>query len=118
MQFEFLSYNNQRNLIADVVMHKLIIHRDKRGLLFETLREDWQEVFHRPNLQFGQSYYSVTKPGFSRDETQWHVHQTKQTDRRNPPRHAESRRIIREAGPERMAANLARAVNQRINRTT
>lgn len=81
MQLEFLSYNNQKNIISDVVLHKLTINRDPRGLLVETLREDWTEVFHRPQLQFGQSYYSVTNPGFARDEERWHVHRTKQTDR-------------------------------------
>jgi len=81
MDLEFLSYNNQKNLIADVALHKLTIHKDERGSLMETLREDWPEIFHRPTLQFGQSYFSVTEPGFARDETDWHVHPTKQTDR-------------------------------------
>ena len=78
---EFLTYNNQKNLISGVVLHKLAVHRDPRGSLVETLREDWVDVFERPNFQFGQSYFSVTNPGFARDEDKWHVHRTKQTDR-------------------------------------
>ena len=78
---DFLTFKNKKNLIADVMLHKLAIHRDERGLLMETLREDWSDVFHRPEMQFGQSYYSITQPGFARDETDWHNHPTKQTDR-------------------------------------
>lgn len=81
MDIEFKSFKNQGELIAGVALHQLTIHRDKRGSLMETLREDWPEVFHRPQLQFGQSYFSVTQPGFARDEDKWHVHPTKQTDR-------------------------------------
>lgn len=78
---DFLTFKNQKNLIADVVLHQLVMHRDERGLLMETLKEDWTDVFHRPDLQFAQSYYSVTQPGFARDEEFWHNHPTKQTDR-------------------------------------
>lgn len=81
MDVEFLSYKNQKKLIDGVVVYKLEIHRDPRGLLVETLKQDWTDVFHRPDLQFGQSYFSVTNPGFARDEDKWHVHPKKQTDR-------------------------------------
>ena len=77
----FLSLKNQENIIKDVVMHKLDVHRDSRGLLMETLKETWSDVFVRPVLQFGQSYFSITEPGFARDEDKWHNHPTKQTDR-------------------------------------
>ncbi len=77
----FLSLKNQENLIKDVVLHKLEVHRDPRGLLMETLKETWSDVFVRPALQFGQSYFSITQPGFARDEDKWHNHPTKQTDR-------------------------------------
>lgn len=79
--FDFLTFKNQKNLIVGTVLHKLVIRRDERGLLMETLREDWPDVFQRPEIQFGQSYYSVTQPGFARDENDWHNHPTKQTDR-------------------------------------
>ena len=81
MELKFLSLENQQGIIADVKLRKLTIHQDERGLLVETLREDWSGIFRRPNLGFGQSYYSVTKPGFARDENKWHVHPKKQTDR-------------------------------------
>lgn len=81
MQLKFLTFNNQEAIIKDVKLHKLIIHRDQRGMLMEMLREDWKDVFERPQHQFGQSYYSMTNPGFARDEDKWHVHPTKQTDR-------------------------------------
>lgn len=81
MDIEFLSLANKKKLIDGTILYKLTIHRDIRGMLVETLKEDWIEVFQRPNLQFGQSYFSVTNPGFARDEDKWHVHPTKQTDR-------------------------------------
>ena len=81
MQLDFLTYNNQKNIIEDVKLHKLIIHRDHRGMLMETLKEDWSDVFERLKHQFGQSYFSITNPGFARDEDKWHLHPTKQTDR-------------------------------------
>lgn len=81
MKLEFLTFQNQKNLIGGVILHKLTMHRDQRGMLVETLREDWSDVFERPVLQFGQSYFSITKPGFARDEDKWHVHPTKQVDR-------------------------------------
>lgn len=78
---EFLTFDNQRDLIRGVHLHKLTINRDPRGFLVETLKQDWPDVFRRPELQFGQSYCSVTLPGYARDEHQWHNHPTKQTDR-------------------------------------
>ncbi|MBI2036560.1 dTDP-4-dehydrorhamnose 3,5-epimerase family protein [Candidatus Microgenomates bacterium] len=81
MQLNFLTYNNQKNIIQDVKLHKLVIHRDQRGMLIETLKESWQDVFELPKHRFGQSYCSITNPGFARDEDKWHLHPTKQTDR-------------------------------------
>lgn len=81
MQLNFLHLGSKENLIDGTAMHRLKINRDKRGMLMETLKEDWADVFKRPELQFGQSYYSITLPGYARDEDQWHVHPTKQVDR-------------------------------------
>ncbi|MBI1919387.1 dTDP-4-dehydrorhamnose 3,5-epimerase family protein [Candidatus Microgenomates bacterium] len=67
-------------MIDGVRLRQLVVHRDERGMLAETLREDWHDVFQKPQLQFNQSYYSVTNPGFARDKDQWHVH-PKQVDR-------------------------------------
>ena len=81
MKIDFLSLKNKENIIENVVLHPLVIHRDPRGSLMETLREDWTDVFDKESLPFAQSYYSETMPGIARDENQWHVHNTKQVDR-------------------------------------
>lgn len=77
---EFLSLKNQTSLIAGIKLHKLIVHRDDRGLLMETIKIGWENVCDE-SLPFGQTYYSVTNPGFARDENEWHNHPTKQVDR-------------------------------------
>lgn len=79
MDLEFLSFQNQKNLIEGVVLHQLKVNRDQRGLLIETLKSDWSDVFNS-ELPFNQTYFSLTNPGFARDEDTWHVHPT-QTDR-------------------------------------
>ena len=81
MKIDFLTLKNKENIIENVVLHPLVIHRDPRGSLMETLREDWTDVFDKESLPFAQSYYSETMPGIARDENQWHVHNTKQVDR-------------------------------------
>lgn len=81
MTLEFLTFKNQKNLIDGVTLHKLTIHRDERGSLVETLKKDWKDVFNTNTISFAQSYFSVTLPGFARDENQWHNHPTKQIDR-------------------------------------
>lgn len=68
-------------LIKDVVVKPLKVNRDKRGILVETLKKDWQDVFNNKELSFTQNYYSITNPGVARDKDQWHVHPTKQIDR-------------------------------------
>jgi len=68
-------------LIKDVVVKPLKVNRDKRGILVETLKKEWKDVFNNKELSFAQNYYSITDPGVARDENQWHVHPTKQMDR-------------------------------------
>ncbi|MCL4382315.1 MAG: dTDP-4-dehydrorhamnose 3,5-epimerase family protein [Patescibacteria group bacterium] len=80
MKINFLSVNNQDGLIEGIKLFKLKVNRDSRGILMETFKTSWPEVFG-PDLPFGQSYCSVTNPGFARDEDRWHYHPTKQTDR-------------------------------------
>lgn len=80
MTYPYLSLKNQKNLISGIQLHKLIVHRDSRGLLMETLSIKWKEVVNQ-DLPFGQTYYSVTLPGFARDEDTWHNHPTQQIDR-------------------------------------
>lgn len=81
MQLDIKSLQNKENVIDGVVLHPLTYHRDERGFLVETLKDTWKDVFERPVHQFGQSYCSMTMPGFARDEAEWHNHPTKQTDR-------------------------------------
>jgi dTDP-4-dehydrorhamnose 3,5-epimerase len=65
--------------ISGVVIRELTVNRDPRGTLTELLRRDWPDVYGE-EMQFAQSYVSMTMPGIARDEDKWHVHQ-RQTDR-------------------------------------
>lgn len=67
-------------LIEDVIVKPLKVNRDRRGILVETLKKDWLEVYNK-QMGFSQNYYSITKAGVARDENQWHYHPTKQIDR-------------------------------------
>ena len=80
MNYQYINFNNQKDLIADVVLRKLIIHQDETGLLFETLRRDWPDVFNNHDLNFVMQYVSITPPNVIRDEHKWHVHKN-QKDR-------------------------------------
>lgn len=70
---ELTTLKNQKDLIYDVVAYPLKVNRDSRGILVETLKTNWSEVFG-PNRPFAQSYYSITKAGVARDEDVWHRH--------------------------------------------
>ncbi len=63
--------------IAGIVPVKRTIHRDLRGLLIETLRND--DRLSDGNV-FAMTYTSVTVGGEYRDVDRWHVHE-RQTDR-------------------------------------
>jgi len=80
MRWEFLNPKNQKNLIEGVKLFPLKVNRDQRGVLVETLKKNWPEVFGK-NLPFAQAYYSITNPGIARDEKLWHYHPTSQVDR-------------------------------------
>jgi dTDP-4-dehydrorhamnose 3,5-epimerase len=67
-------------LIKGVVTHPLKLNRDNRGVLEETLKENWTDVYGE-KLPFVQNYFSITKAGVARDEDRWHYHPTKQIDR-------------------------------------
>lgn len=75
-----ISLTNQENLIDGVVLHKLKINSDPRGILVEALKTDWTDVFDPKDLPFAMQYFSITKPNVARDENLWHVHKF-QTDR-------------------------------------
>ena len=67
-------------LIVDVVVRPLIVNRDPRGILVETLKVDWADCYDPESRPFAQTYYSVTEPWVARDEDRWHVHEH-QSDR-------------------------------------
>ena len=70
---DFLNLNNQKNLISNVILYPLKVNRDDRGILVETLKNTWSDIFNE-NRPFTQNYYSITKSQTARDEDKWHVH--------------------------------------------
>jgi len=79
-ELPIITLGNRKNLIEGVTLHKLKVNRDDRGILVETLKSDWRDIFDPQIRPFAMNYYSITKPGVARDEDLWHVHQ-KQEDR-------------------------------------
>jgi len=77
---EYITLKNSRNLIKDVVLRKLVIHKDESGILVETLRRDWNDVINDKELNFAMQYISITPSGQVRDKDKWHVHKN-QKDR-------------------------------------
>lgn len=71
MNYEYINLKNDMNLIKGVVIKKLTIHKDASGSLVETLREDWDDVYHN---DFKMQYMSTTPSSVARDEDTWHVH--------------------------------------------
>ena len=80
--FELITLKNKDNsrLIKDLLLYPLKVNRDESGILVETLRKDWPEIYG-PNREFSMQYFSVTDPGIARDENLWHLHPTYQEDR-------------------------------------
>lgn len=79
---EFITLVNKDKviLIKDVLLYPLKINKDKSGILVETLRKDWPQIYGK-DREFSMQYYSVTAPGVARDEDVWHYHPTVQEDR-------------------------------------
>ena len=79
---EFITLANKDNvkLIKDVVIHPYKVNKDESGVLVETLRKDWTDVFGI-GREFFMQYYSETPSGVARDEDVWHYHPTTQDDR-------------------------------------
>lgn len=73
MDFITLKNKNKNKLIQDVLMHPLKVNKDTSGLLVETLRTDWKEIYGE-GRKFAMQYYSVTPNGKARDEDTWHYH--------------------------------------------
>lgn len=67
-------------LIEGVVIRNYKVNKDETGILVETLRNDWNDVYNK-DLPFAMQYYSVTQSGIARDETFWHYHPGGQQDR-------------------------------------
>lgn len=76
----YFNLNTLSGLIEGVVVRKLKIFKDESGILFETLRTDWNDVYGDINAPFAMQYMSQTPSGLARDEDQWHVHKN-QKDR-------------------------------------
>lgn len=73
MNYQYINLNNKRDLISGVIIRKLIVHKDQSGILFETLRDEWSDVFDS-KMPFKMQYMSRTPSGIARDENEWHVH--------------------------------------------
>lgn len=80
MGFIDISNKDKFILVKDVVMHPLKINKDESGILIETLRTDWSDIYGK-SREFAMQYYSVTPSGIARDEKVWHYHPTLQEDR-------------------------------------
>lgn len=76
---DFVTLKNHYNirLIKDIILHPLKINKDESGILVETLRSDWKEIYG-PGREFKMQYYSVTPSGVARDENVWHYHPTQE----------------------------------------
>lgn len=81
MELTTLKNKDSQKLIKDLVIHPLRVNLDETGgILVETLRRDWTDVYG-PERDFSMQYFSVTDSGLVRDEDKWHYHPTIQEDR-------------------------------------
>lgn len=75
-----LENNKNQSLIEGTVIRPLKVNSDETGILVETLRTDWADVYGS-DKPFAMQYFSVTEPGIARDENLWHYHPSGQQDR-------------------------------------
>ena len=80
MDYITLQNKDEHKLIKDVLIYPLKVNRDESGILVETLRKDWSQIYGS-DREFSMQYFSVTKPFVARDENVWHYHPTVQEDR-------------------------------------
>jgi dTDP-4-dehydrorhamnose 3,5-epimerase len=82
MNFITLDNFKTSKIIKDVILHPLKVNKDEGsgGILVETLRKDWPEIYGE-NRGFSMQYFSVTGSGVARDEKVWHLHPNYQEDR-------------------------------------
>lgn len=81
MNIDFIDLSNYKTakLVEGVLLYPLKVNKDASGVLVETLRRDWKEIYGSER-KFAMQYYSITPPGLARDEDLWHKHE-KQEDR-------------------------------------
>ena len=72
---ELINLKNKKKLklVKDVLLYPLKVNKDESGILVETLRTDWKNIYGR-DREFFMQYYSVTPSGTARDEDVWHYH--------------------------------------------
>jgi dTDP-4-dehydrorhamnose 3,5-epimerase len=80
MELITLENKDSQKIIQDVAVHPYKINEDSSGILVETMRKDWDDVYGQ-GREFFMQYYSDTASGIARDETVWHYHPTVQDDR-------------------------------------
>ncbi len=80
MDFITLQNKDSKKLIKGVILYPLKVNRDQSGVLVETLRKDWPDIYGE-GREFTMQYYSKTPSGLARDEDAWHYHPTAQEDR-------------------------------------
>ncbi len=81
MEFVTLKNKDKIRLIENVLIYPLKINQDESGgILVETLRTDWPQIYG-PKREFFMQYYSITPSGKARDENVWHYHPNYQEDR-------------------------------------
>lgn len=80
MEFITLENKNSVKIIQDVVLHPYKVNKDDSGVLVETFRKDWTDIYGE-GREFFMQYYSETASGLARDEDVWHYHPTVQDDR-------------------------------------
>src|ERR1035437_3972066 len=78
----FINLGNYQisKIIKDVVMHPYKVNEDSSGVLVETMKKDWTDIYNE-GREFFMQYYSETPSGIARDEDVWHYHPTTQDDR-------------------------------------
>ena len=80
MKLITLENKDKIKLIKDVAIHPYKVNEDSSGILVETMKRDWDDVYGQ-GREFFMQYYSETPSGMARDESVWHFHPTAQDDR-------------------------------------
>lgn len=73
MEFITLKNKDKFQLVDGVLLYPLKVNKDDSGILVETLRTDWKDIYGG-NREFAMQYFSVTDSGVARDENVWHYH--------------------------------------------